>query len=329
MDRRNNRRHESLSLIQQEKTTLTNDRMTAPMGANSSQNAFPTVNGNGRHFLPDGAGERPFGHSRIDGSCELSSADPSPADLPAGQLMPALPSQDQPRLFPQAWRNETAEIPRWKRLLDLTCICLSFPFWSTAMTFVSAWILLASPGPLLFRQERIGYRERRFMILKFRTMKINVETQTHEGYFERLMQSDCPMTKLDCRDARLIRGGRILRALGLDELPQLFNVVRGEMSLVGPRPCTPHEFERYLPAQKERVNARPGLTGYWQVNGKNKTTFSEMIAMDILYTSRMSIWLDLVIMVRTVPAIATQVYESLARKTGAKLRPILKEWRFW
>ena len=122
------------------------------------------------------------------------------------------------------------------------------------------------------------------MILKFRTMHVNAETKSHEGYFEKLMQADCPMTKLDiCGDARLIRGGRILRALGLDELPQIFNVVRGEMSLVGPRPCTPHEFERYLPEQKQRVNAPPGLTGYWQVNGKNKTSFSQMISMDIYY----------------------------------------------
>ena len=89
-------------------------------------------------------------------------------------------------------------------------------------------------------------------------------------------------------------GARILRALGLDELPQLFNVIRGEMSLVGPRPCTPHEFERYHPAQKERVNAPPGLTGYWQVNGKNKTTFSQMIAIDLLYAEKMSVWMDIV-----------------------------------
>ena len=152
------------------------------------------------------------------------------------------------------------------------------------------------------------------MILKFRTMKINVETQIHEGYFERLMQTDCPMTKLDCHDVRLIRGARILRALGLDELPQLFNVIRGEMSLVGPRPCTPHEFERYQPAQKERVNAPPGLTGYWQVNGKNKTTFSEMIAMDLLYAEKMSIWMDLAIMLRTPPAIAAQVVRIVNAK---------------
>ena len=154
------------------------------------------------------------------------------------------------------------------------------------MGLVSIWILIASPGPLLYRQQRIGYRGRHFMILKFRTMHVNAETKSHEGYFEKLMQSDCPMTKLDiCGDARLIRGGRILRALGLDELPQIFNVVRGEMSLVGPRPCTPQEFEHYQPAQKERVNAPPGLTGYWQVNGKNKTSFSQMISMDIYYAT--------------------------------------------
>ena len=195
------------------------------------------------------------------------------------------------------------------------------------MGLVSLWILLVSPGPLLFRQERIGYRGRRFRIIKFRTMHVNAETKSHEGYFEKLMQSDCPMTKLDiCGDARLIRGGRILRALGLDELPQIFNVLRGEMSLVGPRPCTPHEFERYQPPQKERVNAPPGLTGYWQVNGKNKTSFSQMISMDIYYGQHMSVLMDLMIILKTVPAIAMQVAESLRRKTGAKIDRLLKQY---
>ncbi len=277
----------------------------------------PMVNGNSRQFLLDDAGERSLGDSRINGGCELSSILSSPTAPPPGKEAATAPSKDQPEIVPEEAEAGTAQIPRWKRLLDLACIWLTFPLWLTVMALVSTWILLASPGPLLYRQERIGYRGRRFMILKFRTMKINVETQIHEGYFERLMQTDCPMTKLDCHDARLIRGGRILRALGLDELPQLFNVIRGEMSLVGPRPCTPHEFERYQPAQKERVNAPPGLTGYWQVNGKNKTTFSEMIAMDIFYGRHMSIRMDLVIMLRTA-----------ARNCGASLRIFnAKDWR--
>jgi lipopolysaccharide/colanic/teichoic acid biosynthesis glycosyltransferase len=200
---------------------------------------------------------------------------------------------------------------RWKRILDLTCILLSLPFWLSLVILVALWIKIASPGPIFFRQERVGYRGRRFMILKFRTMKVNVETQSHERHLEQLMQADCPMTKLDASgDPRIIAGGRILRAMGLDELPQLFNVLRGEMSLVGPRPCTPHEFRCYQEWQRERVNAAPGLTGYWQVNGKNKTTFTEMINMDIFYTKNMSLWLDLAIILKTLPAIVIQVLES-------------------
>ena len=141
-------------------------------------------------------------------------------------------------------------------------------------------------------------------------MKVNVETQSHEKHLEQLIDGNAPMTKLDSGDPRIIAGGRILRALGLDELPQLFNVLRGEMSLVGPRPCTPHEFRRYKDWQRERVNALPGLTGYWQVNGKNKTTFAEMVQMDIWYTRKLSPWLDLAIMVKTFPTIIMQLLES-------------------
>ena len=101
-----------------------------------------------------------------------------------------------------------------------------------------------------------------------------------------------------------------MRAMGLDELPQIFNVLRGEMSLVGPRPCTVNEFQCYQTWQKQRLDALPGLTGYWQVNGKNKTTFSEMIEMDIYYARDLSLRLDVSILLKTVPAILTQVLES-------------------
>ena len=142
---------------------------------------------------------------------------------------------------------------------------------------------------------------------------------THEEYVAQLMAADSPMIKLDLSgDPRLIRGARVIRALGLDELPQLFNVLLGEMSLVGPRPCTSQEFARYKEWQRERVNALPGLTGYWQVNGKNRTTFSEMIAMDLYYAGNMSLWQDLAIMLKTGPAIALQILD--ARQTVAGWR---------
>jgi exopolysaccharide production protein ExoY len=209
------------------------------------------------------------------------------------------------------------QAPAWKRLLDLTCILLSMPLWLPVMIFLTVWIKLASPGPIFFRQERVGYRGKRFLIFKFRTMKLNVETQSHERHLEQLIHANCPMTKLDAAgDPRIIRGGRILRAMGLDELPQLLNVIRGEMSLVGPRPCTPHEYNRYQSRQRERVNALPGLTGYWQVNGKNKTTFTDMINMDIFYTENMSLWLDVAIMFRTVPALVSQLIEV---RTGTRV----------
>jgi lipopolysaccharide/colanic/teichoic acid biosynthesis glycosyltransferase len=205
----------------------------------------------------------------------------------------------------------SSRVPSWKTILDITCILLSVPLWLPVVLFLTVWIKLASAGPIFFRQERVGYRGNRFMILKFRTMKTNVETRTHERHLEQLINANVPMTKLDSAgDPRIIFGGRMLRALGLDELPQLFNVLRGEMSLVGPRPCTPHEFKSYKMWQRERVNAQPGLTGYWQVNGKNKTTFTEMINMDIFYTKNMSLCLDLTIMLKTFPALVTQVIET-------------------
>jgi len=170
---------------------------------------------------------------------------------------------------------------------------------------------IASPGPVFYRQKRVGLDGKPFFIWKFRTMKVSAETQTHERYFQDLMRKDCPMTKLDAYgDKRLVPLGRILRASGLDELPQIFNILCGEMSLVGPRPCTPNEFANYEPWQRERVNGLPGLTGYWQINGKNKTTFNEMIAMDLFYLKSLSLLLDLKIIFKTCSVVAEQLVES-------------------
>jgi lipopolysaccharide/colanic/teichoic acid biosynthesis glycosyltransferase len=212
------------------------------------------------------------------------------------------------------------EVPRWKRILDVTCILVSLPLWFAVLIVVSIWVKLVSRGPLLFRQERVGYKGRRFTIFKFRTMEVNVETRSHELHLQHLIGSDCPMTKLDASgDPRIICGGRILRATGLDELPQIFNVLRKEMSLIGPRPCTVNEFKCYKTWQEERLDALPGLTGYWQVNGKNKTTFSEMIGMDIYYARNLSLRLDLAILLKTVPTILVQVLESRFLSFGRKV----------
>jgi lipopolysaccharide/colanic/teichoic acid biosynthesis glycosyltransferase len=169
---------------------------------------------------------------------------------------------------------------------------------------------VSSPGPVFYRQRRVGLGGRHFLIWKFRTMKVSAETQTHERYFEELMRSNCVMTKLDSNgDPRLAPFGRILRASGLDELPQIFNVLSGDMSLVGPRPCLPNEFANYQPWQRKRVTALPGLTGLWQVSGKNKTTFNDMIRMDLAYANNMSLFLDIKIMFKTAGAIAQQIIE--------------------
>jgi lipopolysaccharide/colanic/teichoic acid biosynthesis glycosyltransferase len=210
-------------------------------------------------------------------------------------------------------REELAvALPRWKRLIDLAMVTLLIPVWLPVMTLVALWVAITSPGPVFYRQPRIGFKGRRFMLIKFRTMKVNAETHTHEVYLEHLIVSDRPMIKLDATgDPRLIRGGKFLRATGLDELPQLFNVLKAEMSLVGPRPCTVLEFERYAPGQRARVNALPGLTGLWQVNGKNRTTFRQMIEMDIFYSRNISLSLDLKIILRTPPAILDQFFDSV------------------
>jgi lipopolysaccharide/colanic/teichoic acid biosynthesis glycosyltransferase len=228
---------------------------------------------------------------------------------------------DVPSLNSAARRVETknmgesvVQFPRWKRVLDLVLVLATSPVWLPLMTFVMILIKIGSRGPIFYRQERVGYKRKLFMIFKFRSMKVNAETGSHERHLATLIDDNSPMTKLDTTgDPRLLPLGRLLRATGLDELPQIFNVIRGEMSLVGPRPCLPYEFQRYERWQQERVNAAPGLTGYWQVNGKNKTTFAEMIDMDIFYSKNMSLGLDLAIMLKTIPAIIQQVREAHTR----------------
>lgn len=203
----------------------------------------------------------------------------------------------------------------WKRTFDLAFVLLLSPVVLLISLVVSLIIRFGSPGPVLFTQKRIGYLGREFTIYKFRTMKPNAEVESHRAHTRHLIQSDVPMVKLDAqRDPRLIPLGAFLRSSGLDELPQLLNVLRGEMSLVGPRPCIPYEYELYDAWQRRRFEAVPGLTGLWQVSGKNQTTFPEMIALDIRYAETCSLWLDLEIILRTPVALWQQLQQNRAAR---------------
>lgn len=213
----------------------------------------------------------------------------------------------------EAFNRAPDALPAWKRALDLCCLIFAAPALLPIMALIALAIRISSPGPIFFRQERIGLRGRSFMCFKFRTMTHSAETECHEKHLENLISSDTPMKKLDGNDGRVLRVGKLLRASGLDELPQIFNIIRGEMSFVGPRPCVRYEYDKYQPEHRARFNSVPGITGLWQVSGKNKTTFRQMVALDIAYSRNLSLWQDVSILFRTFPVILEQTAEALQR----------------
>lgn len=217
-------------------------------------------------------------------------------------------------------------MPLWKRILDVSLLVVSLPVTLPVMLLLALWVRLLSPGKIFFRQERIGHGGKRFGCLKFRTMYEGCRSTIHEQHLAQVLRNDKPMEKLDAIDPRLIPGARWVRALGLDELPQLIHVFRGEMSLVGPRPCTPFELNQYSLEQRERFSALPGLTGLWQVCGKNRTTFQQMVALDIEYTRTQSLWRDIKILVATPLTLVDQLVrmaESRRRLTAAEPAPMM------
>jgi lipopolysaccharide/colanic/teichoic acid biosynthesis glycosyltransferase len=205
--------------------------------------------------------------------------------------------------------------PWWKRSLDIFGALCGLIVFSPIFLFIAMLIKIVSPGPVLFRQQRIGRGGKLFTCLKFRTMHCDADQFLHKNYLTKLIrsslsnhQSGDPMVKLT-KDPRIIRYGRFLRATGLDELPQLINVLLGHMSLVGPRPPIPYEVENYPHWYKTRFDVLPGLTGLWQVSGKNKLGFNEMMRLDIQYSMKRSFLLDSIILLRTPWAVYQQVKE--------------------
>jgi lipopolysaccharide/colanic/teichoic acid biosynthesis glycosyltransferase len=200
--------------------------------------------------------------------------------------------------------------PALKRSFDLLVAGLLVVLFSPLLLAIGLLVYLTSRGPILFRQERVGEGGRQFRMLKFRSMYADAPTDPHRDYAVAYIQGLAPQQASDdgslfklAADPRITPLGRILRKLSLDELPQLWNVLRGEMSLVGPRPPLPYEAELYQPAHRGRLEARPGMTGLWQVSGRNRTTFEEMVALDLEYIQRCSLGLDLRILARTIPVV--------------------------
>lgn len=176
---------------------------------------------------------------------------------------------------------------RPKRAADLVVTLPLAIVLTPVMIGIGIWIRRDSPGPALFRQERVGLHGRRFMLLKFRTMVVGAASMGAGLAVEE-------------NDARITPAGRILRKLSLDELPQLWNIVGGHMSLVGPRPTVASQVERYDARQRGRLRARPGLTGLAQVSGRTSLPWSRRIELDLEYVQRWSMWRDLAIVLRTV-----------------------------
>ncbi len=208
-----------------------------------------------------------------------------------------------------------------KRILDFSIAIIALSIFSPLLVLVAILIKLDSPGPIFFKQDRITVRRKRtsnniiywqkatFLCLKFRTMVCNADPSLHKSYIKALINNDCEtmaalqggdnQIKKLTKDPRVTRLGRILRKSSFDEIPQFINVIKGEMSLVGPRPAIPYEVEMYKPWYCRRLETKPGITGLWQVTARSTADFDEIVKLDIQYIEQQSFWLDLKILIKT------------------------------
>jgi len=211
-----------------------------------------------------------------------------------------------------------------KRIGDVILACSLLLLLLPVMVLISVLIYVYSPGPVFFIQERVGskrvhmggknyWKPENFHCYKFRTMKVNVDSALHQNYVRALIENnkkqmseiqgmDTPTRKL-LNDPRIIRPGRLLRKFSLDELPQLWNVLRGDMSMIGPRPAIPYEVEIYKKWHMKRLEALPGITGLQQVTARSISDFDEQVKLDIEYINNQSLWLDIKIALKTPFAI--------------------------
>jgi exopolysaccharide biosynthesis polyprenyl glycosylphosphotransferase len=200
-----------------------------------------------------------------------------------------------------------------KRGMDIRGSLVGLILFSPLMLVTAIAIKITSPGPIIFKQSRLGMKGARFPFYKFRSMHWNVDDRIHREYVTNLIKGEpekinqgaeeTPLFKMKS-DPRVTRFGKIIRKTSIDELPQFFNVLKGEMSLVGPRPPLTYEVEKYEPWHLRRIlDVKPGITGLWQVSGRSTISFNEMIRLDLRYAQNWSLWLDLKILLKTVRAL--------------------------
>lgn len=230
-------------------------------------------------------------------------------------VLPQKTSVEQIGILPMVrlFREPLSDAERLvKRASDIFISAVSLIILSPVLLIINILIKLDSSGKVLFKQERVGMDGRKFLCYKFRTMRSNSDENLHrEAYrknIEGLQEANVgneekPVFGKVKNDPRITKVGKFLRRTSLDELPQLFNVLYGNMSIVGPRPPIPYEVEEYKIHQRKRLDMKPGITGLWQVSGRNRLTFEEMVRIDLFYIENWSLWLDLKIILLTFPAI--------------------------
>ncbi len=246
------------------------------------------------HVLPYQAqgtsGDDDRGHSeRVPSSKE-------PAKRPAKRRSPVAYVPGDPSLFIQP-------IPLWKRTTDVILAAGGLAVLSPLLLMLAVLVKATSPGPILFRQWRTGLGGEAFQIYKFRTMVVDAEAR--KAKLMALNEQDGPAFKLT-NDPRLTPVGHLLRSTSLDELPQLWNVLRGDMTLVGPRPLPCAEAAACMPWQRRRLDVTPGITCIWQVKGRSSVSFDQWMRMDLLYTQRRTPWHDAVLLTQTAAAVLTR-----------------------
>lgn len=210
------------------------------------------------------------------------------------------PAEGEARARASAWTEGAI------RAVDLSLAVALLVLLSPLLLAIALLVRFDSPGPAIYRQRRLGRDQKPFFVAKFRTMREGAGADTHRHHVETMISEDehgaRPMVKLD-NDDRVTAVGSLLRRTSLDELPQLWNVVRGDMSLVGPRPPIQYEVDRYPAAAFRRFAVKPGITGLWQVSGRSMLSFQQMIELDAQYVERRSLLLNLKIILLTLPTV--------------------------